>query len=170
MKELNNNVRRYLDDTLDLMKKAHITLPVKAMASIYHHAGQDRVSEVGALMINVVNKEYCKSYVVMLPGQRYPNHYHRIKTETCYVLRNNLVVNINGEDHVLSEGEMVSIERGEDHYFYSENGVIFEELSTMYVPNDSIYLDEDFKNADYSSRRTTLNPEEWMEYIRLWKE
>lgn len=169
MKELDHNVRHFLEKALELMTEAHITLPAKATANIYHHAGIDSINEVGALLINVINREYCKNYVVMLPGQKYPNHYHKIKSESCYVLYNNLVVNINGDDHVLSAGEMINIERGDDHFFFTDQGVVFEELSTMYVPNDSIYLDESIRKSDYSARRTTLRPEEWMECIRQWK-
>ncbi len=169
MKELDDNIRLFLEKALGLMNEAHITLPLNATANIYHHAGIKRINEYGALIINVVNREYCKSYIIMLPGQKYPNHYHKIKTETCFVLFNKLIVNINGKEHILSAGEMINVERGEDHYYYSENGVIFEELSTMYVPNDSIYLEEGIMKTDYSVRRTTLNPNEWMEYIKLWK-
>ena len=169
MKELDSYVKQYFEQALLLMQEAKVTFPIEATANIYHHAGRENINDVGALFLNVVNKEYCKSYVVMLPGQRYPNHYHKIKSESYYILHNELIVNINGEEKVVSEGEIIHVERGDDHFFYTKNGVVFEELSTMYVPNDSIYLEENVKKTTYAERRTTLNSEEWKEYMREWK-
>lgn len=169
MKELDLTVKLFFEQALKLMQEANVTFPVEATANIYHHTGKDNINEVGALFLNVVNKEYCKSYVVMLPGQKYPNHYHKIKSESYYVLHNDLIVNVNGEEQILHEGEMTHVDRGDDHFFYSKNGVVFEELSTMYVPNDSIYLEESIKKTSYSERRTTLNPDEWKEFINIWK-
>ena len=37
---------------------------------------------------------------------------------------------------------MVTVERGSRHAFSSQEGVVFEELSTTHYPNDSFYDDE----------------------------
>ncbi|MBR6400975.1 MAG: cupin domain-containing protein [Firmicutes bacterium] len=161
----NLTIREYTQNAISLMKRAHIVLPKAATVNIYHHRGLDKLSETGAMFINVVNRDYCKSIVVMLPGQVYPNHYHRIKTESFYGLDGTLCVTLEGENHYILPGEMLHIERGQDHAFSTEKGVVFEEISTMYVPNDSIYLDSEIAKAGYAIRRTTISADEWKEII-----
>ena len=138
----------------------------KATVNVYHHGGWDKVYQIGALFINVINKDYCKSFVVMQKNQDYPVHYHKIKSETFYVLYGELILTIDGKEIRLHPGEMESIERGQDHSFRTEIGVVFEEISTMYMPNDSIYVDEEIARNNYHLRRTTLTQEDWEEVIK----
>ena len=158
----------YLNDSLNIFKNSGLVLPKYATVNIYHHKGKNFVYETGALFINVINRDYCKNFVVMLAGQNYPNHYHIQKTESCYVLHGDFFVNLDGVTHNLLPGELISIDKRQNHSFGSKNGVVFEELSTTYVLNDSIYLDEKIKNASYSVRRTTLTSEDWSEIISKW--
>ena len=158
----------YLNDSLTIFKKGGFVLPKIATANIYHHRGKNFLRETGALFINVVNREYCKSYVVMLAGQVYPNHYHIQKAESCYILYGDFFIDLDGKTLNLSAGELVNIDRRQSHSFGTKGGVIFEEISTTYVPNDSIYLDEKIKNASYAERRTTLTEKDWSEIISKW--
>lgn len=166
MSDLSGNeemIQGFLAEALDMMKKAHIVLPKSANVNIYHHLGADKLTETGAMFINVVNRDYCKSIVAMTPGQAYPNHYHRIKTESFYVLHGELIVTVDGTEHKILPGELLHIDRGQDHSFATKTGTVFEEISTMYVPNDSVYTDENIARTSYSQRRTTLTQEQWKE-------
>jgi len=156
-------ITQYTDECIGMMKAAHIVLPKQATVNIYHHRGKARLAETGAMFINVVNRDYCKSVVVMTAGQSYPNHYHRIKTESFYVLHGELTLTIDGEQHKVLPGELMHIERGQDHAFSTDKGVVFEEISTVYMPNDSVYTDDDIAKTNYTQRRTTLNSDEWKE-------
>jgi len=160
------NLDEFVDYSLGLLKTAHIVLPKQAKVNIYHHKGTEKLMQVGAMFINVVNRDYCKSLVVMKDGQQYPSHYHRIKTESFYVLYGELIVTVDGVEHRIQPGEMLHIERGQDHSFSTETGTAFEEISTMYVPNDSVYLDESIAAKSYAERRTTLTAEQWKEIIQ----
>lgn len=159
-------IDEYLRAALEQMKSAHVVLPKVATANIYHHLGADKLMKVGAMFINVVNRDYCKSIVVMLPGQKYPDHYHRIKTESFYVLSGVLDVVIDGEEFSVEAGEMLHVDRGQDHSFSTREGTVFEEISTMYVPNDSIYLDSSIAARGYDQRRTTITSDKWKEIIK----
>ena len=160
-----NILNLYIKDSLDLLHEGSVVLPKTAKVNIYHHTGIQNIYQVGAMFINVVDRDYCKSIVVMQKGQDYPNHYHKIKTESMYVLYGELVVVIEGTEHLLKPGEIIHVERGQDHSFYTKTGVVFEEISTMYVRNDSVYLEEQIRNAPYSFRRTVLNEKQWEEVI-----
>ena len=39
----------------------------------------------GLTMITVVNKQYCKKILILLPGQSHPEQFHKIKEETFHV-------------------------------------------------------------------------------------
>lgn len=158
----------YLKKVICLMKDNNLVLPEKAVINIYHHKGVNNLAEIGAMFMNIVNKEYCKSYVVLLKGQKYPEHFHRIKEESFYVLCGKLKVNVENEVFDLKPGQIFHIECGQNHSFWADDDVIFEELSTQYVPNDSVYTDDLIRNATYDQRRTTINQEKWKEIRKQW--
>lgn len=164
----NKQVEQYLNKALSILSDTHIVLPKVATINVYHHVGREHIEETGALFMNVVNNDYCKSYVVMTEGQKYPEHFHKIKNETFYVLHGTLVVVLDGEEHILQAGEMLDISRGQDHSFWGLGDVVFEEISTTYLPNDSLYLDESINQKSYLDRRTVVRPEEWKEIRNRW--
>lgn len=155
----------YLRKVWKLIKDAHLVLKKDSVIEIYHHLGSEYFSQTGAVFINVVNKEYCKSYVVLLPGQRYPNHYHKIKIETFFVVYGDLKIVCEEEESILGPGEMMSIERGQSHSFSSDTGAVFEELSTTYVKNDSVYEDWNIRHSTYDQRKTLISLEQFKEMI-----
>lgn len=167
MSDSKDILAQYVADSLALFREANIVLPKKAKANIYHHAGVDLVYQIGALFVNVVDRDYCKSFVVMQKGQRYPVHYHRLKTESMYALYGELIITIDGIDHILNPGEIFHIDRGQDHAFFTKTGTVFEEISTRYMPNDSVYMEEAIRDAPYSYRKTVLNEEKWEAIIRV---
>lgn len=163
--DMDDSIRNILKSSVQYLKNENIVLPQKAQVNIYHHCGLDRFESVGAVFVNIINRDYCKSYVIMKPGQDYPVHYHKIKNETFYVLRGTLRICVNDKEFILSPGEMLNVERGCDHSFGTSKGCIFEEISTMYIPNDSIYLNDEIAKKSYNERRTVLDEKIWEETV-----
>lgn len=162
-------LKQCLHEALLVLENAKIVFPAEATVNVYHHYGVENFKQIGAVFINIVNRSYCKSYVVMLPGQRYPKHYHKIKIESFYVLYGVLNVKLDDKVYQLNAGEMLHIDRGQDHEFWSETEVVFEEISTLYTSNDSFYEDSDIRKTSYAQRRTTILPKEWKEIYYQWK-
>lgn len=160
---MNNEIYGTLKQTFEIIRAAHLVLPLQSTLEIYHHYGIEHFNEVGAVFVNVVNKEYCKSYAVIQPGQEYPSHYHKIKQETFYVLYGELEVIREGNMYMLRPGEMLDVERGEEHSFRSTTGAVFEEISTTYVRNDSIYVDPKISGITYEQRKTFVTYAGWKE-------
>ena len=156
---------RSLNEIIRIMRDAHLVLPKKCVFEIYHHMGGDKFESVGTVFIKVINREYCKSYSVMLPGQVYPAHYHKIKMESFYVLYGDLTVVKEGTEYNLEPGEILNVERLEEHSFYSKKGSIFEEISTTYLRNDSIYTDPAIYE-NYDNRKTVVTLEKWKEIYK----
>lgn len=128
---------------LDMIQKSHVVIPEGSRCDISHHYGLDRFAEVGVTMIECVNREYCKKVLIELPGQAHPAHYHVQKEETFLVLYGSLDVVCDGVKRHVTRGETVVVERNVNHSFSSEEGCVFEEISTTHYGNDSFYEDSD---------------------------
>jgi quercetin dioxygenase-like cupin family protein len=135
-------VLEILREVTKLLRAAHVMVPDGAACELSHHYGIDSFEEQGAAIISLINREYCKKLIVLLPGQRHPVHRHHKKEETFHVLYGSMELELNGTRRWVKAGEMVTVERDSPHAFSSSEGVVFEELSTTHYPNDSFYEDQ----------------------------
>lgn len=126
-----------------ILKKGHIVIPVDSSCEISHHYGIDRYEEVGMTLIDCVNRAYCKKFLILLPNQKHPTHFHKKKEETFIVLYGVLNVICDGKTVTLKQGESLTMPPSMRHSFYSETGCVFEELSTTHYKGDSYYDEVD---------------------------
>jgi sialic acid synthase SpsE/mannose-6-phosphate isomerase-like protein (cupin superfamily) len=138
----------------DVMEKAHVTVPYGVNCSAYAHYGIEKFDDTGAVLINILNREYSKTLLIMFPGQRYPLHFHKQKEETFYILSGRLFIETEGTKHHLEKGQMLTVQRDQKHLFYTEEGVILEEIATTYLDGDSYYDDPLVLNSQ--ERRITF--------------
>lgn len=136
----------------DYVRTSRVVLPGKAEVEISHHYGVERFYDSGAVLLNFVNRSYCKKVIVMLPGQSHPEHRHQVKEETFFVLHGSMRISLDGVERPLSAGETILIEPGVKHWFTTETGVIVEEISSTHSAQDSLYTDP-FITAN-ASRKT----------------
>jgi sialic acid synthase SpsE/quercetin dioxygenase-like cupin family protein len=137
-RELVNNIVKRVRDYVRL---SNVPLPSKADVEISHHYGVERFPEVGAVLLSFVNRSYCKKAIVMLPGQRHPEHQHKVKEETFFVLHGSMKIALDGVEQDVSTGDSVLVEPGVKHWFSTDTGVIFEEISSTHIAQDSFYSD-----------------------------
>lgn len=150
-------VRSAVHDAKGMLYEAGIALGSDFEVEISHHYGMKHFRQYGAIIINIINREYCKKYIIVLPGQFHPSHAHRVKEETFQVLYGELKVQIDGqEEKTLHPGDMQTVLRGEFHSFSSETGAIFEEVSTQHMKSDSYYKDPEIAQKDPIERKTFL--------------
>jgi sialic acid synthase SpsE/quercetin dioxygenase-like cupin family protein len=138
-----------------MLTEANVPFPNGVKSSISAHYGVDRFSEYGAVIIDIINREYCKKLIVMLPGQKHPSHTHKLKEETFHVLHGDLHVVLDGKEHNLKIGDLLTVGRNQKHSFDTQGGIIFEEISTTHYKNDSFYDDESIKQ--FSERKIEYN-------------
>jgi quercetin dioxygenase-like cupin family protein len=142
-----------------ILADGNVVVPGMATLEISHHYGLDRFDEIGCTIINVINREYCKKLIVVLPGQKHPEQYHKIKEETFVVLHGDVQLTLDGVVKKCMRGDVVTVTRGTKHPFTSETGAIIEEISSTHYKDDSYYTDEAIlRNKD---RKTVLSY--WME-------
>lgn len=149
-------IYKTIHQTKGMLNEAKIQVGIDNDVEISHHYGLDKFGEVGAVMIDCINREYSKKILVQLPGQRYPLHHHTKKEEALQVLYGEMVLEMEGRLRVMLPGDVIVVRRGVRHLFYTSTGVIFEEISTTYFKNDSIYEDSEINKKDYSERKTKL--------------
>ncbi|MBF8673911.1 N-acetylneuraminate synthase family protein [Pseudomonas fulva] len=138
---------------------SHVVVPGRVDLEISHHYGLDRFDETGLAMLTVVNRGYCKKLLMLLPGQRHPEQYHKRKEETFHVLQGELTLQLDGVGRICRPGDVVTVEPGVRHAFHSQEGAIIEELSSTHLSDDSFYTDETI-NAN-RDRKTLLSY--WMD-------
>ncbi|MGH7995663.1 MAG: cupin domain-containing protein, partial [Opitutaceae bacterium] len=134
-------VTEIVQQVRDFVRASHVPLPTKADVEISHHYGPERFAQTGAVLLSYVNRSYCKKAIVMLPGQSHPEHWHRTKEETFFILHGSMSISLNGAIQEAKAGDSILVEPGVRHAFSTRTGVIFEEISSTHVPCDSFYGD-----------------------------
>ncbi|WP_448382086.1 N-acetylneuraminate synthase family protein [Desulfosoma sp.] len=138
-----------------MLAEAKVVVPGMAQLEISHHYGLEKFEQFGSTIINVVNREYCKKYIVLFPGQTHPEQYHKVKEETFVVLHGDVTLMLDGEKKICCPGDVVTIMRGMKHSFSTERGAIIEEISSTHYADDSYYTDEGIIRND--DRKTILS-------------
>lgn len=151
--------RSVIHEVKSMLYEAGIILNCDIEVELSHHYGIRQIRKFGAVIINVINREYCKKIIIVLPGQLHPRHMHKKKEETFQVLYGNMELELENEKKTLSAGNTQTIFRGQMHSFSSIHGAIFEEISTTHIKNDSYYEDTQNILQDPMERKT---------YIKNW--
>ncbi len=136
-----------------LLKDGNIVVPGQSDLEISHHYGMENFERFGLVMLTVVNREYCKKLIAMLPGQTHPEQFHRKKEETFVVLHGRLTLWLDGVEREAGRGDVITVQRGVKHKFFSPEGVVFEEISSTHFTDDSIYTDTTIQS---NAHRKTL--------------
>lgn len=148
------NIYNIVQDVKKIIKEAGVIYPGGAELEISHHYGVENFYETGITMITVVNREYCKKLIVILPKQNHPEQYHKQKEETFHVLYGDVQLYLNGTLRELGVGGAVTIEPGVRHSFTTKIGCVIEEISSTHYKDDSYYTDD--KITQNKDRKTLL--------------
>ncbi len=143
---------------------ARISIGKGSEVQISHHYGIERFREFGAVIVDCVNRTYCKKLIILLPRQKHPYHFHKKKEETFQLLRGDLEVEVNGKRVKLEPGDTLLIKPNDWHKFHTLAGAIFEEISTTHYNDDSFYQDESIQNLPREERKTII--ENWEAAVR----
>lgn len=148
-----NLARSVIHDVKGMLYEANIYLGDTFEAELSHHYGMKHFRQFGAVIISIVNREYCKKLIAVLPGQQHPDHMHKVKEETFQLLYGDLEVVVDGEEREMKPGDIQTVLRGQMHSFSSRTGAVFEEISTTHVKNDSYYEDPVIAKKDLMERK-----------------
>ena len=139
-----------------LLNKARIYIGKESSIEISHHYGLERFREFGAVIINCINRAYCKKLIVMLPRQKHPYHFHDKKEETFQLLYGDFEIELEGRRVALQPGDTFLVEKKKWHKFHTLDGAIIEEISTTHYNDDSFYEDEEISFLPREERKTQI--------------
>lgn len=140
-----------------LLNLAKVPLNNEFTVEYSHHYGVRNFRKIGAVLINIINRSYCKKVLVQLAGQLHPFHFHKLKEETFLVLWGELHVEADGRYKKLERGDTLLVLPGVWHRFWTETGCVFEEISTTAFSDDSVYRDEAINKLSSAQRKTNVD-------------
>ncbi|BBE30615.1 hypothetical protein OSSY52_07560 [Tepiditoga spiralis] len=156
IKDLYPEIKNYVKSILDIVKKSNVVIPENSLCELSHHYGLDKFNEYGATIIEIINREYCKKIIILLPGQKHPTHYHKQKEETFNVLYGDFTIKIDDKEKTYKPGDVIVVKRNKKHSFYSKKGAVIEEISTTHYKDDSYYDDEKVQSNKHRKTKIYL--------------
>jgi sialic acid synthase SpsE/mannose-6-phosphate isomerase-like protein (cupin superfamily) len=151
---IRDKVYNIVQDVKTFLNEANVVFPPEADLEISHHYGIDKFYQVGITMITVVNRDYCKKLIIVLPGQEHPEQFHKVKEETFVLLYGAVDLYLDDELVNLSRGGVVTIAPGVRHRFETKTGCVIEEVSSTHYKSDSYYVDPEI--AKNQNRKTFI--------------
>ena len=100
-----HQIKKAIHEVKALLNKANVILNDSFEVEYSHHYGVKNFKKFGAVIINCINRDYCKKIVVQLPGQFHPYHFHKLKEETFQLLYGDLTISLDGKEKNLTVGE-----------------------------------------------------------------
>jgi sialic acid synthase SpsE/mannose-6-phosphate isomerase-like protein (cupin superfamily) len=134
-------VLQIVGEVKKMLKLSNVVVPGQCELEISHHYGIEQYSKFGLTMITVVNREYCKKIIVMLPGQTHPEQHHEQKDETFHILYGELTLSLDGVSKECKANDVIVIPRQVRHEFTTRTGAVIEEVSSNHSSTDSFYTD-----------------------------
>jgi sialic acid synthase SpsE/mannose-6-phosphate isomerase-like protein (cupin superfamily) len=142
---------------ISLLNNAGVTITKKDSVEISCHYGIENFYKVGAVIIDKVNREFCKKILVMLPGQKHPVHHHILKEEAFELLHGDCNLFLNKKQVSLKKGVPTLIPRKVNHCFNTKLGCVIEEISTTHHKGDSVYEDANINKLKLKDRKIKIN-------------
>jgi sialic acid synthase SpsE/uncharacterized cupin superfamily protein len=149
-------LKRYVHHVKAILNIAGIKLGPEFYVEYSHHYGIPNFGRTGCVLIDCVNRDYCKKILVQLPGQSHPYHFHRLKEETFQVLWGEMYLDLDGDERLLRPGDTAVVLPGAWHKFRTERGCVVEEISTTHHNNDSVYKDPAINKLPREERKTVV--------------
>jgi D-lyxose ketol-isomerase len=142
VKNVREKIENIVKQTKKLLKKSNQLLRGKYDFEISHHYGLEKFYKFGLVMLTILNREYCKKVLILFPGQKHPEQWHKKKEETFHVLYGKINLKLNGSLKQYLPGSIITIKPGVRHEFSSNGGSVIEEISTTDMRKDSFYIDK----------------------------
>jgi len=85
----------------------------------------------------VNNEKYCGKLLHLKKGFQSSLHKHKNKDETFYLLKGKLMIEVNGKEILMKEGESIRLFPGDLHRFNGIGDAVVIEISTTHEDSDS---------------------------------
>jgi len=128
----------------EIMKRWGLKMPEVFLPLILDFGYNDfkNTGHIEYIIANEIDEGYCGKFIFMFKGQRCPEHYHKKKHETFFVLKGKILMEVNGEKIILNEGDVLRMDRYNSHTFKALKNSLIIEVSQPSIKNDSFFKDE----------------------------
>lgn len=125
-----------------------LTMPAVEPLPLHFGLGEfGRIGETEWWIVNDTENRYCGKFLFLFEGQRCPEHYHRMKDETFFVVRGSLRMDAGGTAGILRQGDVFRVRPGTPHSFMAVEGpALVLEVSLPSVSGDNVFSDKRIGN------------------------
>ena len=149
-------LKKHVHGIMAILNMAGVKLGPEFYVEYSHHYGVGEFGQTGCVLIECINRVYCKKLLVQLPGQSHPYHFHKQKEETFQVLWGEMYLTIDGDERLMKPGDTAVVLPGAWHRFRTETGCVAEEISTTHIDGDSVYKDVAINRMSREERKTMV--------------
>lgn len=106
--------------------------------------GLGTFGEVGLIeywIANEARQGYCGKYLFVFDGQTCPEHGHRTKHETFFVVKGGVTMRLDGKARRMKEGAVLPVAPGKRHSFTGQGPCLLLELSMPCEIDDNRFTD-----------------------------
>jgi mannose-6-phosphate isomerase-like protein (cupin superfamily) len=97
----------------------------------------DEIGETEFWIANEVKGGYCGKFMFMFKGQTCPNHHHKEKLETFFIVKGKVRMEYENEVRILNPGDVLLIHVGKYHRFSALETSLILEVSKPCIGGDS---------------------------------
>ncbi|MCM8759632.1 MAG: cupin domain-containing protein [Candidatus Omnitrophica bacterium] len=134
---------RILKKAEQIIKKWKLKMPCLFSPLVLDFGYNDfkNTGHIEFIIANEIKEGYCGKFIFMFKGQRCPEHYHKIKHETFFVLKGKVLMEFDGEKIVLNPGDVLPMDRNKLHTFKALENSLIIEVSQPSMKNDNFFSD-----------------------------
>ena len=146
-KGLDNSLKGVVADSIKLKIDQQledwglIMPPVQPLIFDFGLGDFDTIGETEYWIANETDQGYCGKYMFLFTGQRCPEHRHKEKHETFFIVKGEVRMLYNGKEWVMKPGDLLSVEQTKYHSFFAESNTLILEVSKPGFIEDNYFSD-----------------------------
>jgi len=99
---------------------------------------------IGETKFWIANEEengYCGKYMFLFAGQRCPEHMHKEKHETFFIMKGDVEMTVEGDTFIMHPGDVLPLNTSTRHTFKAATDCLILEISKPSVIADNYFSD-----------------------------
>ncbi len=146
-KALNNSLKGAVADSIKLridqqLKTWGLVMPpVQPLMFDFGLGDFDTIGETEFWVANESRQGYCGKYLFLFTGQRCPEHMHKEKHETFFIVKGEVRMSYDGKEWVMKPGDVLSVAQTKYHSFIAESNALILEVSKPGFVADNYFSD-----------------------------
>ena len=126
----------------EMTKEWGVALPaVEPMLFDFGLGDFDTIGETEFWIANEEEQGYCGKYMFLFTGQRCPEHMHKEKHETFFIVKGDVEMTVEGDTFIMHPGDVLPLATSRRHTFKAATDCLILEISNPSVIADNYFSD-----------------------------